>query len=30
MQPKITFELGEPAVVTLRYSQGLEIPSRWY
>ena len=27
---KITFEVGEPVTLTLRYAQGLEIPSKFY
>lgn len=30
MLPKIEFEYGEPVTVTLRYAQGLEIPSKFY
>jgi hypothetical protein len=30
MSPRITFELGEPVVVTLRYAQGLEVASKYY
>lgn len=30
MLPKIEFPYGEPVTVTLRYAQGLEIPSKFY
>jgi hypothetical protein len=30
MSPRITFELGEPVVVTLRFPQGLEVASKYY
>ena len=30
MQPKIAFELDQPEILTLRYAQGLQIPSKYY
>ena len=30
VSPRITFELGEPVVATLRFPRGLEIPSKYY
>ena len=30
MQPKIEFEYGEPVTLTLLYTQGLEVVSKYY